>query len=275
MDSPRQQVPEGSEHPGTEVTVIMASVEKGPGPTGPAAQAADDGPDPEYARLTTQGLAGGAPERRAEAERRRASAPPPPDTRQTADEAEEDAQDREGSDAEGPTVAERRRSMAESSDVQGIWDILSTTCWSMLDLEEMFQLLLRALEVAGKDDPVAHSAQLFQRMLTFSAGLLLRSQYYIGRILAGHDRSTRGRAAIFLPHDLTQEHLAQALELQAHLAQLIESQARTARLWQLARRRPVNNPPRRRAARREGQAAGGPHGRNGHGPEGGPHATVR
>jgi len=252
----------------------MASVKKGPRPPGPAPQAADDGPDPEYARITTQGLAGAAAECQAREERRRASAPPP-DTRKTADEAKEDAHDGEGTDAEGPTIAERRLLMAESGDVQGVWDILSTTCWSMLDLEEMFRLLLRALEVAGREDPAAHAQQLFRRMLTFSAGLVLRSQYYISRILNGHDRSTRGRAAIFLPHDLTQEHLSQDLTLQTHLAQLIECQARTARLWELARRRSVNNSPRRRAARREGQAASGPHGRNGHVPGGGAHATVR
>jgi hypothetical protein len=139
--------------------------------------------------------------------------------------------------SKGLTIAESRRLRAENGDVQGIWQILSTTPWDLLDLEEMFRLLLRALEVAGKDDPVAHSELLFQRMLTFSAGLVFRSHYYIGRILAGHDRSTTGRAAIFLPRDLTQEHLSQVLQLQEHLAQLIESQARTARLWELARRR--------------------------------------
>src|SRR5262245_34266132 len=162
----------------------------------------------------------------------------------TADELKEDP-------FEGPTIAERRRLLAENGDVQGIWDILSTTPWSMLDLEEMFRLLLRALEVSGARDPAAHAEQLFQRMLTFSACLVLRTHYYIGRILSGHDRSTTGRAALFLPRDLTGAHLSQVLELQGHLAQLLECQGRTARLWQLAQRRSADTLPLRRDSQRE------------------------
>src|SRR5262249_26514654 len=161
--------------------------------------------------------------------------------------------DRKEDPSEGPTIAESRRLRAENGDVQGLWDVLSTTPWSMLDLEEMFRLLLRALEVSGARDPAAHAEQLFRRMVCFSACLLMRSEYYISRILNGHDRSTTGRAAIFLPRDLTQEHLGQVLMLQTHLTALLESQARTARVWGLARRRPETAPPDRRTRRREGQ----------------------
>src|SRR5262249_32143463 len=99
--------------------------------------------------------------------------------------------------------------------------------------------------------------------------------------------------AIFLPRDLTQEHLGQVLMLQTHLTELLEAQARTARLWELARRRPDTTTPNRGTPRREGQggtaagrlpgrddsarvppAACGPEGRNGQGPEGGTNATV-
>src|SRR5262249_18696649 len=143
--------------------------------------------------------------------------------------------------------------LAENGDVEGIWDILSTTSWQMLDLEEMFRLLLRALEVSGARDPAAHAEQLFQRMLTFSGCLVLRSHYYIGRILSGHDRSAMGRPAIFRPAALTGEPLPQVLELQGHRAQLLECQGRPARLWQLAQRRSTDTPPPRRDSQREGR----------------------
>lgn len=144
-----------------------------------------------------------------------------------------------------PSVAEERRALAEAGDVDAIWAILSNTNWTMLNLEDMFGLLLRALEVSGRNDPVGHSERLFQRMLAFVACLTMRSQYYIGRVLKGHDQCSKGgRAAIFLPHDLTQEHLGQILDLQNHLADLLESQARSARLWGLARRRAVPAPAR-------------------------------
>jgi hypothetical protein len=169
------------------------------------------------------------------------------------------------------TVAEHRRSLADAGDVEALWEVLTGTAWCMLDVEEMFKLLVRALEVAGRKGPAAHAQQLFRLMLSFSAGLVLRSEYYISRILDGHDRSTRGRAAIFLPRDLTEEHLAQVLTLQTHLADLMESQARTARLWGLARRRPEAAPSDRRARRRDGQEVTAP---TRQGAEGGAYETV-
>lgn len=160
------------------------------------------------------------------------------------------------------TPAERRRRHAEAGDVQAIWAELTDKPWTLLDLSEMFRLLLVALEVAGREDPAALSEQLFGRMVAFTGCLTLRSHYLIGRIFAGHDSNTNGgRAALFLPRDLTSEHLAQILELQGHLSQLLETEARVARLWGLTRRS-ESPPARRRRLRSETQDAaavrGGP-----------------
>src|SRR5262249_36050444 len=142
-----------------------------------------------------------------------------------------------GSERRKPLTPAERRRLAEAGDVAAILEELGSTPWLLVeDQEEKFLLLLRALEVAGREDAAANSEQLFARMAAFAASLVMRSHFLITRILATHDRHNGSRAAQFFPRDLTSEHLAQVLDLQTHLAQLLEAQARTARLWQLARR---------------------------------------
>jgi hypothetical protein len=143
-----------------------------------------------------------------------------------------------------PSVAETREAMAECGDVEGLWHLLTTADWTMLDQEEVFRLLLRAIEVSSGKDPASFSADLLRRMLAFTGYLVLRAHHLTRRAFSGHDRHTRGRAALFLPDDVTKELLPSVIELQRHAAEIAEAQARTARLWQLAgqRRSPKDLP---------------------------------
>jgi hypothetical protein len=143
-----------------------------------------------------------------------------------------------------PSVAETREAMAECGDVEGLWHLLTTTDWTMLDQEEVFRQLLRAIEVSSGKDPASFSADLLRRMLAFTGYLVLRAHHLTRRAFSGHDRHTRGRAALLFPHDVTTELLPSVIELQRHATEIAEAQARTARLWQLAgqRRSPKDLP---------------------------------
>jgi hypothetical protein len=132
--------------------------------------------------------------------------------------------------------ARRWRRMAAAGDVDGLWQVLTDTPWSLGDHAEIFRLLLRAIDVAVRADPARFSQGVFALMLGFGSYLMLRGQFYLGSLFGVHDPSQAARGMLPLPPQVL-EWLPRLMQLQEHVAAIAESQARTARLWELAGRR--------------------------------------
>jgi len=128
------------------------------------------------------------------------------------------------------------KQMAASGDVEGLWKIIRDTPWSNLDFNLMFKFLQKACEVACQNDPVQFVENLYGRMISFSAYLVLRSQNVAENLIDTHDRVTSSYGHRPWPEELTQKVLPQVTELQGHLADLVEHYERTSRMWELARR---------------------------------------
>lgn len=132
------------------------------------------------------------------------------------------------------TIAEERELMASTGDVEGIWQILVTAQPAMIDWGEVFQLLLRAVEVRSRTDPAGFAEEMFSRMFSLTSYLTLRSHHHARRLIVRHDRSRRDCGAAELPREL-ELVLPRLIELQTHLAEIAHARASVARLWELAR----------------------------------------
>ena len=79
----------------------------------------------------------------------------------------------------GLSIAAKREKMAQEGDFQGLWRVLTDNKWSMIDQAECFRLLLQAIEVAARTDPRQFSAAIFNKILSFSSYLLLRTHFQL------------------------------------------------------------------------------------------------
>jgi hypothetical protein len=145
-----------------------------------------------------------------------------------------------GKQQAGLSQAEQRRLMAECGDVEGIWKVLNDTPHSLLDVDKMFRLLLRAVEVAARDDPAGFAASTLARLISFTTYLTLRGQLWASRQAAG-DQSMLGPGQPWFSRELATVVIPQLQEMQAQLADLLQAQASTARLWELARQKQREN----------------------------------
>jgi len=137
------------------------------------------------------------------------------------------------------TIAEQRQQLADAGDVEGIWQIISTANPIMVDWEELFQLLLRAMIIRSRTEPERFSAEMLSRMFALTSFLTLRTHHHIARLIARYDRSDCGGSA-----DLPREFdtiLPRLIELQRHLGEIAHHQAGVCRLWELARGRRMEN----------------------------------
>src|SRR5262245_17240474 len=73
------------------------------------------------------------------------------------------------------TIAEQRQQLADAGDVEGIWQIIITANPIMVDWEELFQLLLRAMIIRSRTEPERFSAELLARMFALTSFLTLRA----------------------------------------------------------------------------------------------------
>ncbi|WZO96107.1 hypothetical protein EP7_003089 [Isosphaeraceae bacterium EP7] len=143
--------------------------------------------------------------------------------------------------AAGPTVREMREQATRDGDVDALWAELTKRHFSMVDQEELFGLLLRALEVRGRRDPEAFAADNFVRMIGFVSYLMMRSTFYINHRIAQHGRATQTKGPADLPADVSGTLLPRIMDLQGHLAELLQAQAGNARQWELARAKRADN----------------------------------
>src|SRR5262245_20399084 len=139
------------------------------------------------------------------------------------------------------TIAEERERMAASGDVEALWQLLLRGRALDFDWEEVFGLLLRAIETRGRRDPVGFAGEMLARALTLTSYLVFRGHHHAIRLLAMHDRSDRGRGSAELPRDLAELFLPRLVELQRHLIEVASAQASVARQWELAKGKQFEN----------------------------------
>src|SRR5262245_6328396 len=131
------------------------------------------------------------------------------------------------------TIAEQRQQLAQAGDVEGLWQMIVTANPILVDWEELFQLLLRAMIIRGRLEPERFSAEMLSRVFALTSFLTLRTHLCVARLIARYDRSDCGGAA-----DLCREFdtsLPRLIELQRHLGEIAHHEAGVCRLWELAR----------------------------------------
>jgi hypothetical protein len=140
------------------------------------------------------------------------------------------------------TTHEQRSRWAEDGNIEAIWDVLVAARWDLIvDMEQVFSLLLKAITVRAERDPAGFAAETFTRMIGFNTYLLMRSQMYINLRLGQHGRSTRALGRPDFSLSAVAELIPGMLELQRALAETMAAQATTARAYELARAKRIEN----------------------------------
>jgi hypothetical protein len=140
-----------------------------------------------------------------------------------------------------PTIRETRLALAESGQYEELMTILKETNWSILDVDEIWGLILRAMEVRAGQDPERFAADIYAEMVSFSSNLVMRTHFFLSRRILHQGETVRaGDPAGIDPHTF-EGHIPKLLELQQHVIELFQGQAATARAWQLARRGRIKN----------------------------------
>ena len=140
------------------------------------------------------------------------------------------------------TPHEQRARWAEDGDVESLWGVLAAGRWDLIvDMEQVFSLLLKAITVRAERDPAGFAAETFTRMIGFNTYLLMRSQMYINLRLGQHGRSTRALGRPDFSLSAVAELIPGLLELQRVLAETMAAEATTSRAHELARAKRIEN----------------------------------
>jgi len=140
------------------------------------------------------------------------------------------------------TPHEQRIRWAANGNVEQLWGVLTAARWDLIvDMEQVFSLLLKAITVRAGRDPAGFAAETFTRMIGFNTYLLMRSQMYINLRLGQHGRSTRALGRPDFSLSAVAELIPGMLELQTALAETMAAQATTARAYELARAKRIEN----------------------------------
>ncbi len=137
----------------------------------------------------------------------------------------------------GPSPREVRAEWARNGDVDALWGLLTRSDWDAVDQEDVFKLLIQALEVQSRN-PERFAADAFGRMTVFTFSILLRCHLYLATYVEGSGRAVRMRAQPpgDLPKLAVETLIPRVVQLQEHLSALLLSQASVARQWALVRR---------------------------------------
>jgi hypothetical protein len=111
----------------------------------------------------------------------------------------------------------------------------------MIDVEETWGLVLRAIEVRSREDPERFADDVLNKMVAFTSYLLVRTHFIVGLRISQHDHSLRTWGHVDFSPDVLTKHIPMLVELQGHAADLIQTQATVIRLRQLARRGKIKN----------------------------------
>lgn len=166
------------------------------------------------------------------------------------------AGDRPSGDAMAPSPREIRAGWAGAGDVESLWDLLVDSRWDDIQQEDVFRLLIRALEVRS-EDPERFAAETFRRTTVLVTSLLLRCHLHLANCIEQDARATRLRARPpgDMPRVAVAELIPRVIEMQEHLAALFASQASVARQWTLVRKNGSARRSRKRVARDGAPAA--------------------
>jgi hypothetical protein len=149
-----------------------------------------------------------------------------------------------------PTARETRLALAEAGKYEELVTILKETHPSILDFEEIWSFVLRAMEVRARQDPERFAADVYASMVSFTSYMAMRARFFLDRRLLHQGEAVRaGDPAGIDPH-VYEDHLPKLVELQGHVAELLQGQATTARSWQMARRGRIENDKAERASSR-------------------------
>jgi hypothetical protein len=140
------------------------------------------------------------------------------------------------------TPHEQRILWAEGGDIESLWGVLAAARWDrIVDMEQVFSLLLKAITVRDERDPARFAAETFTRMVGFNTYLLMRAQLYVNLRLGQHGRSTRALGRPDFSLAAVEPLIPGLLELQTALAETMAAQATTARAYELARAKRIEN----------------------------------
>jgi hypothetical protein len=149
------------------------------------------------------------------------------------------------------TPRESRRHLAETGRYEDLLKQLTAIPWTMIDVEETWRLVLRAIEVRGREDPDRLADDVLHRMVQFTSYLLVRTHFLVGLRISQRDHALRSHGHGEFSPDVLTKHIPMLMELQGHFADLIQTQAAVGRLRQLARRGKIKNDRAERATTRQ------------------------
>jgi hypothetical protein len=149
------------------------------------------------------------------------------------------------------TPRESRRHLAETDRYEDLLRQLTAIPWTMLDVEETWGLVLRAIEVRSQEGPEQFADDVLSRMVQFTTYLLVRTHFIIGHRVGQHDHALRTWGHADFSPDVLTKHIPLLLGLQGHVADLIQTQAAVIRSRQLARRGKIRNDRAERATTRQ------------------------
>jgi len=144
-------------------------------------------------------------------------------------------------EARGPSIRELRKIAGQTGDVDALWNELTTRHFSMVDQEEIFGHLLRAIEVRSREGPEAFAGDTFARMIGFISYLTLRAAFYLNHRVSRHGRATCDHGPADFPPEVADKLIPRLMDLQGHLSELMQAQAVTARSWQLILAKRIEN----------------------------------
>jgi hypothetical protein len=149
------------------------------------------------------------------------------------------------------TPRQSRRHLAEAGRYEELLRQLAAVPWTMIDVPETWDLVLRAIEVRGREDPDRLADDVLSRMVQFTSYLLARAHFIVGLRISQHDHALRTTGHADFSPDLLAKHIPMLVELQGHVANLVQAQAAVNRLRQLARRGKIRNDRAERATTRQ------------------------
>jgi hypothetical protein len=120
-----------------------------------------------------------------------------------------------------------------------LFNALEKSSWGLVDPEQMWGRIQRALAVAMRKNPELVAQRMLSRMATFTCYLEMRSEFIVRQRLIQSAKAPGARADAAL--QALEEYLPQTLDLQRHLCELLECKARVARVTQMARRGRILN----------------------------------
>jgi hypothetical protein len=149
------------------------------------------------------------------------------------------------------TPRESRRLLAETGRYEDLLRQLAAIPWTMIDVSEVWGLVLRAIEVRSREDPERFADDVLNRMVQFTSYLLVRTHFLVGLRISQRDNALRSHGHGEFSPDVLTKHIPMLMELQGHVADLIQTQATVIRLRQLARRGKIKNDRAERATTRQ------------------------